>query len=74
MFHSEEVLICWIPNQIKVRGNERTDSVAKSALDLAPDKFDISYTDLKPKIRRFLHRKWQQCWNNNILNKQCVLF
>ena len=60
MFNSEEVLICWILNQIKVRGNERAESVAKSALDLVSDKLDIPYTDLKPKISRFLFTKCQQ--------------
>ena len=32
-------------------------------------KFRILYTDLKPKINKFLHAKYQQCWNNNIQNK-----
>ena len=52
-----------------VRGNERADSAAKSALDLTPDKSRIPYTDLKPTINIFLHTKWQQQWSNNIHNK-----
>jgi len=64
MSNSKEIIICWIPSHIGVRGNERADSAAKSALDLIPDKFQIPYTDLKPKINRFLHTKWQQHWNN----------
>ena len=52
-----------------VRGNERADSAAKSALDLTPDKSRISFTDLKPTINKFLHTKWQQQWSNNIHNK-----
>ena len=43
--------------------------VAKSALDLTPDKYNIPYTDLKPKINNFLHEKWQQRWNRNIHNE-----
>ena len=35
---------------IGVRGNERADSAAKSALDLSPDNISIPYTDLKPQI------------------------
>ena len=54
---------------IGVRGNEKADSAAKSALDLTPDKSRISYTDLKPTIYKFLHTKWQQQWSNNIHNK-----
>ena len=46
-----------------MRGNERADLAAKSTLDLAPEKFNIPYTDLKPEINRFIHIKWQKCWN-----------
>ena len=62
-------VICWTPSHIGVRGNERADSAAKSALDLTPDKSMIPYTDLKPTINKFLHTKWQQQWSNNIHNK-----
>ena len=33
------------------------------------DNFRFPDTHLKPKINKFLHEKWQQCWNNNIHNK-----
>ena len=45
------------PSHIGVRGNERADSAAKSALDLTPDKPRIPYADLKPTINKFLHTK-----------------
>ena len=32
----KEILICWIPSHIWMRGNERADSAAKSALGLTP--------------------------------------
>ena len=62
---------CWIPNLIGVRGNHKADMSAKSSLDLTLDKYNIPYTDLKPKINNFLDKKkkWQQCWNRNINNK-----
>ena len=52
-----------------MRGNHRADAAAKSAFDLTPDKYNIPYTDLKPKIDNFLHKKWQQRWNRNTNNK-----
>ena len=69
MSNRKEIIICWTPSHIGVRGNERADSAAKSALNLTPDKSRIPYTDLKPTINKFLHKKWQQQWSNNIHNK-----
>ena len=68
MSNRKEIIICWTPSHIGVRGNERAYSVAKSALDLTPDKSRIPYPDLKPTINKFLHTKWPQ-WSNNIHNK-----
>ena len=69
MSNRKEIIICWTPSHIGVRGNERADSAAKSALDLTPDKSRIPYTDLEPTINKFLHTKWQKEWSNNIHNK-----
>ena len=69
MTNRKEIIICWTPSHIRVRGNERADLAAKLALDLTPDKSRIPYTDLKSTINKFLHTKWQQQWSNNIHNK-----
>ena len=66
---TKKSFFCWILSHIRVRGNHRADTALKSALDLTPDKYNIPYTDLKPKINNFLHKKWQQCWNRNTNNK-----
>ena len=57
----KEILICWIPSHIGMRGNERADLEARLALDLPRNKFRILYTDLKLKINNLLYTKWQQC-------------
>ena len=51
------------------RENEREDSAEKLAIYLTLDKFRVPYADMKPKINKFLHAKWQQRWNDNIHNK-----
>ena len=69
MSSHKKIILCWIPSHIRVRGNERADSAAKSALDLSPKVISIPYTNLKPIISKFLHKKWQQQWDMNIHNK-----
>ena len=69
MSNHKKIILCWIPSHIGVRGNERADSAAKSALDLNPKVISIPYTDLKPIISNSLHKKWQQRWDMNIYNK-----
>ena len=60
MSSHKKIILCWIPSHIRVSGNERADSAAKSALNLSSKVLSIPYTDLKPTISKFLHTKWQQ--------------
>ena len=53
----KEILICWIPSSIGVKGNVKADLAARSALGLTLNKFKIPYIDLKPKINKFFHTK-----------------
>ena len=48
MCSHKEIIMCWIPCHIRVSGNKRPDSAAKSTLDLSPEIISIPYTDLKP--------------------------
>ena len=50
---NKEIVFCWISSHIGVRGNHRADAAAISALD----KYNIPYTDLKPKMNNFLHKR-----------------
>ena len=69
MSSHKKIILCLIPSHIGIRGNERADSAAKSALDLSPKVISIPYSDLKPIISKFLHKKWQPRWKMNIHNE-----
>ena len=51
MSHIKKVIFCWIPSHIGIQENHEADLIAKSVLDMIPNKNSkIPYTDLKPKI------------------------
>ena len=70
LIHSKKVIFCWIPSHIRIQGNDKADSLAKAAINITPDKnIKTPYTDLKPKIKQIVTKKWQQLWDENPLNK-----
>ena len=57
-------------NHIGIQGNDKTDSLAKAVINMTPDKnIKTPYTDLKPKIKQIVTKKWQQLWDENSHNK-----
>ena len=51
----KEIELCWIPSHIGIKGNDQTESTAKTAWKIPRDKsFKIPYTDLKNKNKKSL--------------------
>ena len=48
---------------------KKTDSAAKSALDLPRAKVGVPYTDFKYLIRQYIFSTWQDDWNGEVVNK-----
>ena len=46
----KEIVLCWIPSQIGIQGNEMVDKEAKKSLSLEPTSFKISFSNFKPSI------------------------
>ena len=44
---SKEIVFCWLPSHVNIRGNELADSEAKSALSLVITNFKIPHSDFK---------------------------
>ena len=41
---NKDIMICRVPSHIGIRGNEKTDSASKSALDLPHVKVGVLYS------------------------------
>ena len=63
------IVFCWLPSHVGIKGNEKADMAAKSALTLNISNLKTPFTDFKPYINTFLHNKWQMSWNAAVLNK-----
>ena len=52
-----------------IKGNEKADSAAKSALDLPRAKVGVPYNDFKHCINQYIFSTWQDDWNGAVANK-----
>ena len=43
----KDIVFCWVPSHTGIKDNEKSDSAAKSALDLPRAKVGVPYTDFK---------------------------
>ena len=68
-FFSKEIIFCWLPSHINIRGNELADFEAKSALSLVITNFKIPHSDFKSNIRQYINNKCQSVWETRTQNK-----
>ena len=64
-----EIVFCWIPSHIGIRGNTVADREAKAALGKPITHFRVPHTDLKPRILKYIHSTWQAEWDRQVHNK-----
>ena len=58
------IVFCWIPSHTGIKGNEKADLAAKSALDLPHAKVGVPYTDFKYSISQYIFSTWQDDWQS----------
>ena len=57
------------PGLCCLRGNELADRTAKKALSGDVEPCPIPHTDVRPKIKRLVTKKWQEEWDEYPTNK-----
>ncbi|GFX62146.1 RNase H domain-containing protein [Trichonephila clavipes] len=63
----KETHLAKIPGHVGILGNEQADTAARSMSDLM--QRPVCYQDLKPFTQHYIHRVWQETWDQEILDK-----
>ncbi|GFU50710.1 probable RNA-directed DNA polymerase from transposon X-element [Trichonephila clavipes] len=62
-----DVIFSLVPGHVGILGNEQADTAARSMSDHM--QRPVCYRDLKTSTQNYIHRVWQETWDQQILNK-----
>ena len=61
--NGKTIVFCWIPGHMNIRGNDKADAAAKSALSLPVTSMNLPSCELSPYVTEFCLAEWQDIWN-----------
>ncbi|GFT11383.1 putative RNA-directed DNA polymerase from transposon X-element [Trichonephila clavipes] len=61
------VIFSWVPGHVGILGNKQADTAARSMSDHM--QRPVCYQDLKTSAQNYIHRVWQETWDQQVLNK-----
>ena len=68
------ILLCWVPGHVGIKGNEEADEMAKSALNLKTITLtNIFASDFKQVLKNKIIEKWQSEWDKLVENNRTPL-
>ncbi|GFX46516.1 putative RNA-directed DNA polymerase from transposon X-element [Trichonephila clavipes] len=62
-----DIIFSWVPGHVGILGNEQADTAARSMSDHM--QRPVCYQDLKTSTQNYIHRVWQETWDQQVLNK-----
>ncbi|GFW15706.1 probable RNA-directed DNA polymerase from transposon X-element [Trichonephila clavipes] len=62
-----DIIFSGVPGHVGILGNEQTDTAARSMSDHM--QRPVCYQDLKTFTQNYIHRVWQETWDQQTLNK-----
>ncbi|GFX40161.1 NUAK family SNF1-like kinase 1 [Trichonephila clavipes] len=62
-----DIIFSWVPGHVGILGNEQADTAARSISDHMQRA--VCCQDLKTSAKNYIHRVWQETWDQQILNK-----
>ena len=65
----KNIVLCWVPSHVGIRGNELADDFAKDALNENITYIALPFSDYSPAIKEYVRMKWSDFWSLQTENK-----